>query len=74
MNKLDLRGYKCPMPVLKVRHYLKKIKAGEEINVIADDPLSIIDIPNFCQETKNILVSQKETEGNTFEFIIKKVD
>ena len=41
MKKLDLRGLKCPLPVLKTRKVLAGMAPGEQIEVACTDPLSV---------------------------------
>ena len=69
---LDLRGLKCPLPVLKVRNYIKKNKEKKEIWVWCDDPLATIDIPNFCQEFNQKLKEQKNGENDSYWFLIER--
>ncbi len=47
---LDLRGLKCPLPALFARRALARAKPGEELDVIADDPLAAVDIPHMCHQ------------------------
>ena len=64
-NTLDLRGLKCPLPVLKTRNHLRKLSDEESIWIHTDDPLAVIDIPNFCNEYSQILLDQKsDAEGS----------
>ena len=51
MTKLDLKGLKCPLPVLKTRKALKALATGDRLEVHCTDPLSVIDIPNLIRET-----------------------
>ena len=47
---LDLRGYRCPVPVIRLEAALRKLPLGAQVTVIADDPVAAIDIPHFCRE------------------------
>lgn len=71
MRHLDLRGLKCPLPVLKTRKFLKTLEAGEEFSLSCTDPLSAIDIPNLIRETGDILQAQSR-EGEILSFAIRK--
>jgi tRNA 2-thiouridine synthesizing protein A len=63
----DLRGLKCPLPVLKTRRRLKALHDGECLIVETTDPLAGIDIPHFCrQEGHELLGSEKTAEGHRF--------
>ncbi len=47
---LDVRGYKCPMPVIRVEAALRNMENGAQLLVFADDPVAAVDIPHFCAE------------------------
>ena len=65
--KLDLRGLKCPLPVLKTRKKMASLAVGDTIVVETTDPLAGIDIPHFCAEDGHVLLSQdKTTDGHRF--------
>ncbi len=51
-SEIDLRGFTCPLPVLKLRKRLSHIKPPFCVRVLSDDPMTAIDIPAFCQETQ----------------------
>jgi tRNA 2-thiouridine synthesizing protein A len=68
---IDLRGLKCPLPVLKTRKLLADLAAGEVIVVECTDPLTAIDIPNLLRETGDAL-EQSRREGNLQIFRIRK--
>jgi tRNA 2-thiouridine synthesizing protein A len=50
MQKLDLRGLKCPLPALMARRALLRASPGVEIEFVSDDPLAAVDIPHMCRE------------------------
>lgn len=64
---LDLKGLKCPLPVLKTRKRLSSMAKGEELTVETTDPLAGIDIPHFCHEDGHVLVlSERQPDGHRF--------
>ncbi len=63
----DLRGLKCPLPVLKTRRRLKDMAAGSELTIETTDPLAGIDIPHFCREEGHqLLLSERTQTGHRF--------
>ncbi|MFD1330866.1 sulfurtransferase TusA family protein [Methylopila musalis] len=68
---LDLRGLRCPLPVLKVRKALSGMAPGERLSARADDPLAGVDIPHFLRETGDALIAT-ETDHGEFLFVIEK--
>jgi tRNA 2-thiouridine synthesizing protein A len=67
----DLRGLKCPLPVLKTRRRMEDLPIGSVIAVETTDPLASIDIPHFCNEDGHELVSLEKTDGG-HRFVIRK--
>ncbi len=59
---LDTRGLRCPLPVVKTEAALRRLSTGQQIRVLADDPLAAIDIPHFCREAGH-LVEQVDTDA-----------
>jgi len=56
--ELDAVGLLCPLPVLKLRKRLQPLEAGAVIEIRADDPAAVIDIPHFCAEAGHVLLAQ----------------
>lgn len=59
----DFRGLRCPLPVLKTDRRLAGMPQGVRVEIICDDPLAAVDIPNFCREKGHRLVDQKRRDG-----------
>ncbi|MEM8978201.1 MAG: sulfurtransferase TusA family protein [Pseudomonadota bacterium] len=57
---LDAIGLLCPLPVLKARKRLEKLKPGDVLRVEVDDPAALVDIPHFCVESGHTLLDQSE--------------
>jgi len=69
--RLDLRGLNCPLPVLKTRRAMARLPVGATVVVEATDPLSGLDIPNFCREDGHRLLEQAVSDG-VFRFVIAR--
>lgn len=67
----DLRGLKCPLPVLRTRRKMSSLPSGAMIRVETTDPLAGIDIPHFCNEDGHQLIETEKTEGG-HRFLIRK--
>jgi tRNA 2-thiouridine synthesizing protein A len=70
-TQLNLRGLKCPLPALKTRKALSRLRGGDVIVVECTDPLAAIDIPTLLRETGDILENQAQGDG-TLIFRIRK--
>ena len=68
---LDLRGLKCPMPVLRTRRALRGMAVGERILVLSTDPLAAIDIPHFLVGSGHGLDGQDAADG-VLRFLVRK--
>jgi tRNA 2-thiouridine synthesizing protein A len=67
----DLRGLKCPLPVLRTKKRLARLPSGATLAVETSDPLAIIDIPHFCSESGHDLIASEKTESG-HHFLIRK--
>ncbi|OWV99727.1 response regulator SirA [Rhizobium sp. R72] len=67
----DLRGLKCPLPVLKARRKMSSLPSGSLIQVETTDPLAGIDIPHFCNEDGHELIETVKTDTG-HRFLIRK--
>ena len=63
VTELDVIGLHCPLPVLKARQIMRRLKTGDQLLIAATDPLAVIDIPHFCREDGHTLVSTSESNG-----------
>lgn len=68
---LDLKGLKCPLPVLKTRKAMANLETGTLVTVLTTDPMAAIDIPHYCQENGHRLVSAEMT-GEDGRFVLEK--
>ena len=68
---LDLSGLLCPLPVLKARKALEAMASGETLEVVATDPMSMIDMPHFCTEQGHKLLTAEKL-GESFRFRIER--
>lgn len=73
MKELDLKGLKCPLPVLRLRRYLRDhVEIGEQVRVTTTDPMSTLDIPHFLSEAGQKLISSDPGDASST-FIVEKL-
>ena len=66
----DLRGLKCPLPVLRSRKKLAALKAGDILTIETTDPLAVIDIAHMCNEDGHSLVETTALDkGHRFRIV-----
>ena len=70
-ESLDLRGLKCPLPALLAKKALARVDAGATLCVLADDPMSVVDIPHMCHGEGHAVESVASRDGY-HEFVLRK--
>jgi tRNA 2-thiouridine synthesizing protein A len=68
---IDVRGLKCPLPVLKAARRMEAHPAGTRFRLLATDPLAAIDVPHFCNEKGHRLLASAR-DGDELSFEIEK--
>ena len=69
---LDLKGLRCPLPVLRLKKEMKKMKRGQVIEVLVTDPGAAKDFQLYCDTTGEELVSYIKS-GEVIRFEIRKI-
>ena len=69
---LDARGLFCPSPVMQTNVELSKMKVGQVLIVLADDPAAEDDISSWARRLGHEIVKM-EKNGNDIHFEIRKV-
>jgi tRNA 2-thiouridine synthesizing protein A len=70
-HELDTRGLRCPEPVMMLHRQIRKMAVGELVCVIATDPATQRDIPQFCEFLPHELV-ERSVENQEYYFLVKK--
>ncbi len=68
---LDLRGLRCPLPVLKAKKAMKSLAIGDRLVLDCTDPLTVIDVPHYANQDGHKLDGQ-EQRGEIYRFTIVK--
>lgn len=68
---LDVKGLRCPLPVLKTRKAIGTVPIGDCLTVFVTDPASTIDFRHFCNVEGHELVEWSEAEG-VFTYVIRR--
>lgn len=46
---LDLRGIRCPLPIVRLNNQMKTMTAGQVLEFIADDPAFTLDVQAWAR-------------------------
>lgn len=70
-KSIDVRGLYCPEPVFRLKMEIERLKIGDTLKVVADDPESEEDISRWVNRNGHQLLSLNKAEKD-LEFVIKK--
>ena len=69
---IDLRGLRCPLPVLRVKKALGEMKVGDVLRAWITDPAAVEDIPAFLKQAGHTLKEiSPADEGGHYYYIVK---
>ncbi len=71
MEKLDVRGKVCPLPLFYAKRKISEMKPGEELEVITDDRTAKETIPKWSKIHDQEIVSIEE-EGSSIKIRIRR--
>ena len=69
--RLDAKGLKCPMPIVKTAQAIKLLASGELLEVLATDPGSVADFAAWSRSTGNELVTSS-VDGGVYRFVLRR--
>ncbi len=70
MKTLDVKGKKCPMPLIETKKTLKEMGKDESLRILLDNETSVKNVTHFLEDN-NLPVEQKQ-DGQVFELIVNK--
>lgn len=72
-HHLDTQGLICPEPVMMLHKTMRQAESGDIIEILATDPATTRDIPNFCRHLGHTLVQQETlNEAPTYRYLVQK--
>jgi TusA-related sulfurtransferase len=70
-KSIDVRGLYCPEPVFRTKMEVERLKIGDTLKIVADDPESEEDISRWVNRNGHQLISLNKNSKD-LEFVIKK--
>jgi TusA-related sulfurtransferase len=70
-KSIDVRGLYCPEPVFRTKMEVERLKIGDTLKIVADDPESEEDISRWVNRNGHQLISLNKIDKD-LEFVIKK--
>ena len=62
VKKLDVRGLKCPIPIVKAKQEIERMASGDQLEVMATDPGSVPDFQGWVKVNKKVSLRSQRTE------------
>lgn len=74
---LDVRGLKCPMPIVKAKKELGTLQEGETLKVVATDKGSVLDFQGWVKQNPDVSLAgqtqeKDETGRDVYVHLLKK--
>ncbi len=61
-RKLDVRGTKCPVPIVRAKKEIDSMQAGEILEVLATDSGSVRDFQGWVKTSRLAVLREQRTE------------
>ena len=72
-HHLDTQGLICPEPVMMLHKTIRKAEGGDVIEILATDPATTRDIPNFCRHLGHTFIHQEMlNDAPTYRYLVQK--
>ena len=72
-HQLDVIGFFCPVPVAEAKKALSNMDVGQILELLADDPETVHDMPLLTARGKNNILSIEESAGE-LRFLIEVIE
>ena len=69
--ELDLRGLRCPLPMVRVSQNITKVPIGGVIKALTSDAGSLADITSWARTTGNEILKKEQVDKDII-FLIKR--
>ncbi len=71
IHRVDCVGLYCPVPVMRAKEEIDSLEPGNLMELIADDPASVEDIPRWAKRAGHTYISMRELDGE-YIFLVQK--
>ncbi len=68
----DVRGLPCPLPLLHLARELRRLRPGQVLRLLVDDPGAREDVPTWTRRHGHILVGWEQGKGYDVYYVRKR--
>jgi len=61
-RQLDVKGLKCPVPIVRAKKEIDLMQAGDVLEVLATDPGSVSDFQGWAKTSRLAVLKEQRTE------------
>ena len=72
IRRLDVTGALCPLPILLAAREMRKLRPGDLLEVVGDDPGIREDMPVWCERAGHRLLEMAEEEPGRLRSLVEK--
>jgi tRNA 2-thiouridine synthesizing protein A len=72
IRHLDVTGALCPLPILLAAREMRKLRTGDLLEVLGDDPGIREDMPVWCERAGHRLLEMTEGEQGRIRSLVEK--
>jgi tRNA 2-thiouridine synthesizing protein A len=70
---VDALGQRCPLPIIILARRITEVPAGRLIEVLADDPAAVSDVPAWCALKSHEFCGRSDLAGRPgWSFLIRR--
>jgi len=69
---VDARGHHCPVPSLRLRRALENASGGDQVRLLAPDPMARLDVPHLASSVGADLLAIADANG-VLRFLVQKL-
>lgn len=71
IHRVDCVGLYCPVPVMQAKEEIDRLENGNLMELVADDPASLEDIPRWAKRAGHRLITTRQKDGEYY-YLIQK--
>lgn len=71
-RRLDVLGLFCPVPILLAAREMQKLRPGDLLEVLGDDPGIHEDMPAWCDHAGHRLIEMVDEEEGRIRSVVEK--
>ena len=69
---IDMRGRRCPLPVIELARRINEIAVGSVVAVAADDPAARLDVPAWCRMRDQEYIGERAEPDGVPAYLVRR--